>query len=87
MLKIKNIVKIGTIVVVQGNIEVLHKACNLECSVPKKIPVVFHYGSSYDYHFIIRELAEEFEHQFTCLGENTEKCIPFSVPIKKQLQK
>ena len=26
-----------------------------------------------DYHFIIKELAEEFKEHFTCLGENTEK--------------
>ena len=39
----------------------------------------------FDYHFIIKELAEEFEEQFECLGENTEKCITFSVRIKKEL--
>ena len=37
--------------------------------------MVFHNESNYDYHFIIKEVAEEFEKQFTCLGENTEKCI------------
>ena len=31
---------------------------NLRCSVPKKIPIVFHNGSIYDYRFIIKELAE-----------------------------
>ena len=41
-------------------------------------------GSKYGYHFIIKELAEEFEGQFEYLGENTEKYIPFSVPIKKE---
>ena len=43
-----------------------------------------HNGSKYDYHFIIRELAEEFKGQFECLGENTEKYITFSIPIKKE---
>ena len=38
----------------------------------------------YDYHFIIKELAEEFKGQFECLGENTEKYITFSIPIKKE---
>ena len=47
--------------------------------------MVFHNGSTYDYHFIIKELAKEFEVQFECLGENTEKYITFSVPIKKEL--
>ena len=41
--------------------------------MPEKILIVFHNGSNYDYHFIIKELAEEFEKQFTCLGEITEK--------------
>ena len=54
--------------------------------MPKKIPIVFYNGSNYDYHFIIKELAEEFKKQFTCLGENTEKYITFTVPIEKKLQ-
>ena len=54
-----------------------HSICNLKYGVPKKIPIVFHKGSNYDYHFIIKELAKEFEKQFTCLGENTEKYITF----------
>ena len=63
-----------------------HSICNLKYSVPKQIPVVFHNGSNYDYHFIIEELSEEFEKQFTCLGENTEKYITFTVPIEKKLK-
>ena len=51
----------------------------------KKIPIVFHNGSNYDYHFIIKELAEEFKKQFTCLGENTEKYITFRVSIEKEV--
>ena len=42
-------------------------------TVPKKVPVDPHKVSYYDYHFIIKVLAEEFEKQFTCLQENTEK--------------
>ena len=59
-----------------------YSICNFKYSVPKE---VFHNGFSYDYHFIIKELAEEFEEQFTYLGENTEKYIPFSVPIEKEV--
>ena len=40
---------------------------------------------SSDYHFIIKEVPKEFDGQFECLGENTEKYITFSVPIKKSL--
>ena len=58
--------------------------------MPKKISIVFHNGdfhnfSNYDYHFIIKELAEEFKKQFTCLGKNTEKYIAFTVPIEKEV--
>ena len=47
---------------------------------------MFHNGSTYDYHFTIKKLAKEFEGQFECLGENKEKYITFSVPIKKDLR-
>ena len=49
--------------------------------------MVFHNGSTYDCHFIIKELAEEFEGEIECLGENTEKYITLSVPIKKEITK
>ena len=47
-----------------------HSICNLNYNVPKNIPIVFHNGSNYDYHFIIKVFAEEFKKQFTCLGGN-----------------
>ena len=62
-----------------------HSICNFKYSVPKKTPIAFHNGSNYDYHFIKKELAEEFKKQFTCLGENTEKYITFTVPIDKEV--
>ena len=61
-----------------------HNNCNLNYKIPKEIPVVFHDGSTYDYHFIIKQLAREFKGNFECIGENTEKYITFSVPIKKE---
>ena len=39
----------------------------------KAFSVIFHNSSTYDYHFIIKELAEEFQGQVKCFGENTEK--------------
>ena len=59
--------------------------CNLRYKAPKEISVVFYNGSTDDYHFIIKELAKEFNGQFECLGEDTEKYMTFSVPIKKEL--
>ena len=58
--------------------------CNLRYNTPKKIPIVFHNGSTYDYHFVIKKLAEEFKSNFECSGENTEKYITFLVPLKKE---
>ena len=63
-----------------------HNVCNLRYKVPKEIPIVFHNGSTYDYHFIIKELVKEFEGNFDCLRENTEKYITFSVPLKKKIE-
>lgn len=65
--------------------ETTHSICNLRCKMPKEIlTVVFNNRSNYEYHFIIKQVAEESEGQFECLGENTEKCISFSVPVEKQ---
>ena len=57
------------------------RICNLKCSVPKKIPIAF----IMDITMIIIKIAEESKKQFTCLGENTEKCITFTVPIEKEV--
>ena len=62
-----------------------HSICNLRYKTPKEIPVVFHNGSTYDYHFKINKLAKEFYGRLECLGENTEKYITFSVPFSKEL--
>ena len=62
-----------------------HSICNLKFNVPTEIPVVFHNGLNCDYHFIIKELANEFEGRFECLGENKEKYKTFPVPIKKEI--
>ena len=56
-----------------------HNICNLRYKTPKVIPVIFHNGSNYDYHFIIKELAEEFKGQFEYLGENTKVRNFFSI--------
>ena len=62
-----------------------HSICNLKFKLPNEIPVVFHNASTYDYHFIIKELANEFEGKLECLGENTEKYKTFSVQIEKEV--
>ena len=63
-----------------------HKICNLMYNTPREIPAIFHNGSNYHYHLIIKALAKEFDGDFECLGENKEKYITFSVPIKKEIK-
>ena len=46
-----------------------YSICNWKYSVPKKISIVCHNGSTYDYYFITKELEQEFQNKFTCLGE------------------
>ena len=65
MMKIKSTIKCEIIVTTSVNIGAL-----LIMFVTKiqntKIHVMFHDGSRYDYHFIIKELAEESEGQCEC---------------------
>ena len=71
------------IAITQASTEGLHSICNLRHKTPKEIPVVFDNGSNHDYHFIIKQLAEEFEGQWECLVDNTEKYITFLESIEK----
>ena len=64
---------------------VAHNIFNLKYSVPKNILLVSHNGWKYDIHFLIEELAEEFKKEFTCLRENTEKYISFTIVIVKEV--
>ena len=58
-----------------------HSKCNLNYKELKDIPIIIH-NASYDTHFIINQLAEEFKGELYCTGENMEKYITFLVPIK-----
>ena len=60
-----------------------HSKYNLNFKVQKDIPVIIH-NASYDTHFIINQLAKEFKVELNCIGDNMEKYITFSVPIKKE---
>ena len=41
-----------------------HSSCNLKFNFPNKIPVVFHNRLNYDYHLIMKELANDFKGKF-----------------------
>ena len=46
--------------------------------------MIFHNGSIYDNHLIIKQISEDFNGNFTCTGENTEKYITFSMNVVKK---
>ena len=60
-----------------------HSKCNLNYKVPKDIPIIIH-NASYDTHFIINQLAEEFKGDLDCIEEKMKKYITFFTPIKKK---
>ena len=54
----------------------VHIKCSSKYQKELEIPICFHIGSGYDYHFIIKELAKEV-HGLECIGGNSEKYITF----------
>ena len=48
-----------------------HNICNLRYKVPKEIPIVFHNGSVYDYHFVIKKLGGRIMKEFCALRAKT----------------
>ena len=53
-----------------------HSKWNFNYKVLKDIPIIIH-NASYDTHFIINQLAEEFKGALNCTGENMEKYMFF----------
>ena len=47
------------------------------------MPVVFNNGSNYNYHFIIKELTNQFEGKLERLGENTNSNYNYHFVIKE----
>ena len=82
---IKNILEFKIIAILQVNAGVLHKAHAIKIILHLKICIVVHNGSSCDYHFIIKDLANKFEGKFGCLWENQEKL--FQIYEKFMIQK
>ena len=63
-----------------------HSICNLRYKISKKIPVVFHNGSTYDYHFIIKQLAREF-YGYKRILNASEKILKNTLLFLYQLRK
>ena len=58
-----------------------HSICNSNYSVQKEIPIII-YNTIL---FILNQLAIEFKGELNYIGDNMEKYIPFSVPLKKEV--
>ena len=84
-LMIRNATKFKITVIIQGNIEALHR---IPVTWDMKYEKTFLWYSIivliHDYDFIIKDLIEELKGHFKCLGKHTEKYITFLVPIKKR---
>ena len=53
----------------------------------KQTALVFHNGSNYSYHFLIKKIRKkDFEGEFNSLGKKAEKYKTFSVPKQKRLK-
>ena len=61
-----------------------HSKYSLNYKVPKDIPIIIH-NTSYDTHFIINQLAQEFEGKLNCIGENMKKYITFLYQLRKNV--
>ena len=58
-----------------------HSLCSFRYSTQRDIPALIHNGSNYDFHLIIKELAEEFKNEMHCIPADKENYKAFSIPI------
>src|SRR5271170_8507342 len=56
-----------------------HNKCNMNYKVPNKIPVLFHNLSNYDAHLLMQEIGEDTAERVSCIAENFEKYISFTL--------
>ena len=62
-----------------------HSKFNLNYKAPKDIPMIIH-NASFDTHFKINQLAEEFKGKLNCIGENIEKISLFLYQLRKNVK-
>src|SRR6218665_817341 len=55
-----------------------HNECNLNYTLPKFVPVVFHNLSGYDSHLFLKKLRGDNGEKIECIPNNEEKYISFS---------
>ena len=56
-----------------------HRACNINYKYPHYIPVIFHGLRNYDSHLIISEIGKAQPKKVSCIPNNLEKYISFSI--------
>ena len=64
-----------------------HSLCNLKYSVPEKLPIVFHNGSNYYYHLIIKELGEEFKNKWLVQEKTLKNTHNLYFPIEREIMR
>ena len=59
--------------------------CNVRYKVPKEIPIVFHNGSTNDYHFIIKKLANNLKTNLSAQENIQKNILLFQYHLKKKM--
>ena len=75
-------IKSEIIAILQENLESHSQYLQFEIQNTKNIPVMAHNLSTYDDHFIIKQLAKEFGGQFECLGKIQKNILLFQHQLK-----
>ena len=78
-------IKSEIIAILQENLESHSQYLQFEIQNTKNIPVMAHNLSTYDDHFIIKQLAKEFGGQFEYLGKIQKNIILFQHQLKQSL--
>ena len=61
----------------------VHSICNLRYKIPKEIPIGLYSGSTYDYHFIIKELAKKLRVSLKTQEKIQRNILLFQYQLKK----
>ena len=86
MMIIKSIIKVKDHCHYTGKYRITaHSFCNLRYKTQNKIPLVFHNGSAYDYHSIIKNLTKVLEFNLKAQEKIQRNTLLFQHQSKKNL--
>ena len=60
-----------------------HSDCNMKYQTCRTVPVIFHNMMKYDGHFLIKEVAENFDSKINAIALSKENYISFTVNAEK----